>query len=73
MLSGQRKLFLPIPRILVKEFLSEYTLTYVKQTSKCVWICWANSFLGFRVVEFVVEACQHIKIRPGASHHTHAH
>ena len=40
------------------------TLTYVKQMSKCVWICWANSFLGFRVVELVVKVRQHIKIRP---------
>ena len=80
MLSGQEKLFFSIPCILVKENslqnIPTYivdTLTYVKQMSKCVWICWANSFLGFGVVQFVGEACQHIKIGPRASHHIHAH
>ena len=39
--------------------------------NKCqnVWLCWANLFWGFWVVEFG-EACQHIKLGPGASHHT---
>ena len=76
MLSGQRKLFLPIPCILVKEFLTEYTYIHIRYTYLCetnVKNCWANLFRGFGVVQFVGEACQHIKIGPRASHHIHAH